>query len=156
VSGYLPRRALLGLAVGGVAAGCAKAVRSAPAPTSAPTASTVPTSTAPVSNPPSSAAPTEPSTEVGHGPRNGQQVALTFHGQGDPAVATSVLAALAAGHAKVTVMAVGSWLEAYPSMAASITGGGHESWATTPGRIRTWRRCPSRASERTSDAAGTP
>jgi len=97
-----------------------------------------------------------PSTEVGHGPRNGQQVALTFHGQGDPAVATSVLAALAAGHAKVTVMAVGSWLEAYPSMAASITGGGHESWATTPGRIRTWRRCPSRASERTSDAAGTP
>jgi len=126
VSGYLSRRALLGLAVGGVAAGCAKAVRSAPAPTSAPTASTVPTSTAPVSNPPSSAAPTEPSTEVGHGPRNGQQVALTFHGQGDPAVATSVLAALAAGHAKVTVMAVGSWLEAYPSMAASITGGGHE------------------------------
>jgi len=37
-----------------------------------------------------------------------------------------VLAALAAGRAKVTVMAVGTWLDAHPSMAASITGGGHE------------------------------
>jgi len=79
-----------------------------------------------LSNPPPAARPTGPATEVEHGPRNGQQVALTFHGQGDPAIATSVLAALTAGRAKVTVMAVGTWLDAHPSMAASITGGGHE------------------------------
>ena len=63
---------------------------------------------------------------MGHGPRNGQQVALTFHGQGDPAIAAAVLTALATGHTTATVMAVGTWLEAYPAMASAITGGGHE------------------------------
>jgi len=102
VSRSLSRRALLGLAVAGLAAGCAKAVRSAPAPTPAPaaTASAVPTITTSVSYPPTSTASTGSSTEVVHGPRDGQQVALTFHGQGDPAIATAVLTALAAAHAK--------------------------------------------------------
>ncbi len=128
MSRSLSRRALLGLAVAGLAAGCAKAVRSAPAPTPAPaaTASAVPTITTSVSYPPTSTAPTGSSTEVVHGPRDGQQVALTFHGQGDPAIATAVLTALAAAHAKVTVMAVGTWLDANPSMAGAISSAGHE------------------------------
>lgn len=117
---------MLGLAVGGLAAGCAKAVRSAAPSTAAPAATATTTSTVPASSPPSSAAPTGPSTEVVHGPRNGQQVALTFHGQGDPAIATAVLTALDTAHAQGTVMAVGTWIEANASMADVISSAGHE------------------------------
>jgi peptidoglycan/xylan/chitin deacetylase (PgdA/CDA1 family) len=53
-------------------------------------------------------------------------VALTFHGQGDPAIAESLLAEAERAHAAVTVMAVGSWLDEYPAMAARVLDGGHE------------------------------
>ncbi len=63
---------------------------------------------------------------MGHGSRGSAQVALTFHGQGDPAIGAAVLSALARAQAKVTVLAVGTWLDANPSMADAIIGGGHE------------------------------
>lgn len=64
--------------------------------------------------------------EVTHGPRDRPQVALTFHGQGDPALAESLLGEAEKGGARVTVLAVGSWLDEHPDIARRILGGGHD------------------------------
>lgn len=64
--------------------------------------------------------------EISSGPRTGDAVALTFHGQGDPAVARALLAEAARADARVTVLAVGSWLDEQPAMARLILDGGHE------------------------------
>jgi len=64
--------------------------------------------------------------EITRGPANRPAVALTFHGQGDPAIVTQLLAELAAGGARVTVLAVGTWLSAQPALAGRILDGGHE------------------------------
>lgn len=58
--------------------------------------------------------------------RSRPAVALTFHGAGDAAVAEEVLRAVEQAGARVTVLAVGTWLEQYPDMARRITGAGHE------------------------------
>jgi peptidoglycan/xylan/chitin deacetylase (PgdA/CDA1 family) len=92
----------------------------APAPSAPPT--TVP-SVAPASPSPSVAALP---AEVTSGPRDRPNVALTFHGQGDPAQVRSLLGELEKGGARVTVLAVGSWLAAQPEMAKRILDGGHE------------------------------
>ncbi|MFJ8887064.1 polysaccharide deacetylase family protein [Streptomyces sp. NPDC102402] len=64
--------------------------------------------------------------QIAHGPRNRPRVALTFHGQGDPDLAGAVLAAAERAGARLTVLAVGSWLDRHPGMARRILGGGHE------------------------------
>ncbi|KJS59380.1 polysaccharide deacetylase family protein [Streptomyces rubellomurinus] len=64
--------------------------------------------------------------EVVSGPRTGKNVALTFHGSGDPKLATALLEAAEQRGAKVTVMVVGSWLDQQPQMARRILDGGHE------------------------------
>lgn len=64
--------------------------------------------------------------EVVYGPRTGKNVALTFHGSGDPKLATALLEAAERRGTKVTVMAVGSWLDQQPQMARRILDGGHE------------------------------
>ncbi|MEU9074753.1 polysaccharide deacetylase family protein [Kitasatospora sp. NPDC004745] len=64
--------------------------------------------------------------EVVNGPRTGKNVALTFHGAGDPKLATALLEAAEQRGAKVTVMVVGSWLDQQPQMARRILDGGHE------------------------------
>lgn len=64
--------------------------------------------------------------EVVHGPRNRPEVALTFHGAGDPALARSVLDTLERAGAQATVLAVGTWLAANPQLARRIVGAGHE------------------------------
>ncbi|WP_404956292.1 polysaccharide deacetylase family protein [Streptomyces sp. 147326] len=64
--------------------------------------------------------------EIGHGPRDRPGVALTFHGNGDPAIAKAVLAEAERGGARVTVLAIGSWLDAHPDMARRVLDGGHE------------------------------
>ncbi|MFF0284643.1 polysaccharide deacetylase family protein [Streptomyces sp. NPDC005262] len=64
--------------------------------------------------------------QIDHGPRNRARVALTFHGQGDPAVARAVLAEAERAHARITVLAVGSWLDEHPDMARRILDGGHD------------------------------
>jgi peptidoglycan/xylan/chitin deacetylase (PgdA/CDA1 family) len=70
--------------------------------------------------------PHGPATEVVHGPRTRPEVALTFHGAGDPALATELLRTLDRARAQVTVLAVGTWLAANPGFARRITGAGHE------------------------------
>lgn len=53
-------------------------------------------------------------------------VALTFHGDGPPALATSLLSEAERAGARVTVLAVGRWLGEYPQMARRVLDGGHE------------------------------
>lgn len=70
--------------------------------------------------------PAQPS-EITHGPRTQpSRVALTFHGQGDPAVAESLLGEAEKAGAHVTVLAVGSWLDEHPGLARRILDGGHD------------------------------
>ncbi|MFD7320152.1 polysaccharide deacetylase family protein [Streptomyces sp. NPDC059875] len=64
--------------------------------------------------------------EIASGPRDRPRVALTFHGQGDPALARAVLAEAEKGGARVTVLAVGDWLDAHPELARRILDGGHD------------------------------
>src|SRR5664279_3579896 len=113
------------------AAGSAAA--GSPATSPLPTASSVASSSTAASaipdTPAATAAPTRPggpSVEVGTGPAGGQQVALTFHGGGDPATAQSILDIAAGRGAHITVLAIGTWLEANPALAATIVGGGHD------------------------------
>lgn len=64
--------------------------------------------------------------EIVHGPRERPEVALTFHGNGDPAIARAVLAEAEKAGAHVTVLAIGTWLDDHPDMARRILDGGHE------------------------------
>ncbi|MEW2293910.1 polysaccharide deacetylase family protein [Streptomyces sp. NPDC006743] len=64
--------------------------------------------------------------QISHGPRDKPRVALTFHGQGDPALARTLLSAAEEHGARVTVLAVGTWLDAHPEMARRILDGGHD------------------------------
>ncbi|MFF2658705.1 polysaccharide deacetylase family protein [Kitasatospora sp. NPDC058032] len=64
--------------------------------------------------------------EVAYGPRTGRNVALTFHGSGDPALATALLEIAEQRGVGLTVMVVGSWLDQQPQMARRILDGGHE------------------------------
>ncbi|WP_028813829.1 polysaccharide deacetylase family protein [Streptomyces flavidovirens] len=64
--------------------------------------------------------------QITHGPRDRRRVALTFHGQGDPATAKAVLAEAERAGARVTVLVVGSWLDAHPRLARRIIDGGHD------------------------------
>ena len=64
--------------------------------------------------------------EITHGPRDRDRVALTFHGQGDPATAKAVLAEAERAGARITVLAVGGWLDTYPDLARRILDAGHD------------------------------
>ncbi len=138
----ITRRGVLGLALAGgvgIVAGCTRAVRStgtvgstaavsttvtlAPTPASSTVSASV-SSPAPIPTP--SPAPTGPAVEVGRGPSTRPQVALTFHASGDPALAHTLLTLLADRQVTVTVMAVGNWLAANPTVAAAVLSGGHE------------------------------
>jgi peptidoglycan/xylan/chitin deacetylase (PgdA/CDA1 family) len=65
-------------------------------------------------------------TQLTHGPRTRPRVALTFHGQGDPAIARALLAEAERHGARVTVLAVGTWLDEHPELARRILDGGHD------------------------------
>ena len=67
-----------------------------------------------------------PGGDIRSGPAHRPQVALTFHGAGDPALTRQALATLAARHAHVTVFAVGQWLAAHPELGRDIVAGGHD------------------------------
>ncbi|MFD7816223.1 polysaccharide deacetylase family protein [Streptomyces sp. NPDC059785] len=64
--------------------------------------------------------------QIEHGPRTRPRVALTFHGQGDPAVARALLGEAERAGARVTVLAVGTWLDEHPEPARRILDGGHD------------------------------
>jgi len=95
-----------------------------------------------------------PAIEVVHGPRDRREVALTFHGAGDPALATSLLGVLERAGAQATVLAVGTWLGRQPPLARRIVGAGHEL-GNTPGRTRCWMTSAPRPPGSRSNAAVT-
>ncbi|MER5179958.1 polysaccharide deacetylase family protein [Streptomyces sp. NPDC002896] len=64
--------------------------------------------------------------QITHSPRGRPEVALTFHGQGDPATAVALLETAERAHARITVLAVGSWLDEHPDLARRVLDGGHE------------------------------
>ncbi len=60
-----------------------------------------------------------------NGSRGRSQVALTFHGNGDPALAEALLRAAEAKGARITVFAVGNWLAANQALGRRILAAGH-------------------------------
>jgi peptidoglycan/xylan/chitin deacetylase (PgdA/CDA1 family) len=64
--------------------------------------------------------------QIAHGPRDRPRVALTFHGQGEPAVARALLDEAERHGARVTVLAVGTWLDEHPDLARRVLDGGHD------------------------------
>lgn len=137
--------AVAGAALGEQVAGCDDHADTAsptgPTASTGPTAPTAASSTAsspaaPPTTPPASSpaappaspahVPGAPAVEIVHGPPSATGVALTFHGAGDPALANQLLAAVEAAHGRVTVLAVGTWLEQNPQMAKRILDAGHE------------------------------
>ena len=64
--------------------------------------------------------------QVVHGPRGRSHVALTFHGQGPASMADALLAEAERAGARLTVLAVGTWLGQYPQIAERILRGGHD------------------------------
>ncbi|MDH6109497.1 peptidoglycan/xylan/chitin deacetylase (PgdA/CDA1 family) [Kitasatospora sp. MAP12-15] len=91
--------------------------------------------------------------EVVNGPRDRQQIALTFHGQGDPELATAILQAAEQHGAKVTVLAVGTWLEEQPQMARRILDGGHELGNHTQNHLDICSMSPDQAYDEIAECA---
>ncbi|MEU6011199.1 polysaccharide deacetylase family protein [Streptomyces sp. NPDC047453] len=119
-------RAGAGLVAGGaLAAGCSS-TGAAPSATasSASSAESSPAGT-PQAAPAPRPFPRQPA-QITHGPRDRPRVALTFHGQGDPEIARSLLTEAEKHGARLTVLAVGTWLDQYPQLARRILDGGHD------------------------------
>jgi peptidoglycan/xylan/chitin deacetylase (PgdA/CDA1 family) len=102
---------------------------------SVPTGPAVPSATAGPATPVAPAAPVapvatsptrRPTGEIARATNGRPEVALTFHGAGDLALARQVLGTLHDRGAEVTVLAVGTWLREYPDAARVVTDLGHE------------------------------
>ncbi|MFD8482854.1 polysaccharide deacetylase family protein [Kitasatospora sp. NPDC059673] len=91
--------------------------------------------------------------EVVTGPHSRPQLALTFHGQGDPAVATALLTAAEQRGARLTVLVVGSWLDEQPQMAQRILDGGHELGNHTQNHLDISAMRPDQAREEIAQCA---
>ncbi len=75
---------------------------------------------------PSSASAASAGADIFHGPRNRAEVAITFHGSGDLVIARKILAIAKKTSTPISVMAVGVWLNANPSMGREIVDAGNE------------------------------
>ncbi|WP_306188129.1 polysaccharide deacetylase family protein [Streptomyces sp. MK5] len=118
-------RAGAGLVAGGaLTTGCSStgAAQHSAASDAAPDA---PSSASRAAAPAPRAFPRQPA-QITHGPRDKPRVALTFHGQGDPALARALLTVAEKHGARLTVLAVGTWLDEHPEMARRILDGGHD------------------------------
>ena len=67
-----------------------------------------------------------PATFIDRGSTIANQVALTFHASGDPALAVALLDLLRERATRVTVFAVGTWITAHPDIGRRILDDGHE------------------------------
>jgi peptidoglycan/xylan/chitin deacetylase (PgdA/CDA1 family) len=77
-----------------------------------------------LTNPSSAFAATNP--DIVHGPRTSSNVALTFHGQGDPAIVQKLLAIFKSTSTPISVFAIGKWLQGYPEVAKQILDEGYD------------------------------
>ena len=64
--------------------------------------------------------------DISHGSRSKKEVALTFHGAGSTKLAERILAIAKEHKVGISVMAVGTWLEASPKMARAVLDAGHD------------------------------
>ena len=113
------------VATGAGMAGCASTrLRTAPGGVSPPASTAAPPASA--SESPERDAAIRLGRQVVHGSRGRAQVALTFHGQGPTPMAEALLGEAERAGARVTVLAVGTWLQQYPQMAHRILRGGHD------------------------------
>lgn len=142
------RRAALSAAAAAAAAGlagCDSPSRPSRAPSASPEAE--PASPARSPRPARGTAPGHAALppEISNGPRDRPNVALTFHGQGDPALARQLLTELERGGAHVTVFAVGTWLADQPDIARRVLDGGHELGNHTENHADISRMTPAEA-----------
>ena len=112
----MPRRTF----VAGAAAVAATAACSSSAPRTAAS-----TTTSTPKSPPSTLTPPSPAF-VSAGPRDRQQVALTFHVSGDRALAVRLLDVLKAHQVTITAFIVGTWLDTNGDLVARFIDDGHE------------------------------
>jgi len=133
-------RAAAAAAAGLAATGCGT---DGPAPAPPATAPSTTASCTPSNSPAPS--PAALPAEVVHGPADRPNVALTFHGQGDPGLVRQLLAELDRGGARATVLAVGSWLVQQPAMAKVILDGGHELGNHTQNHLDIAKMSPTQA-----------
>lgn len=121
----IDRRSILRAAAGSAATGALSTGCASGAPAAAPSGTGRPS--APGGGPAGRGTSPAPLPEqIAHGPRDRPAVALTFHGQGDPALAAALLAEAERAGARLTVLVVGSWLDDHPAMARRVLDGGHE------------------------------
>lgn len=118
------RRSVLLGGAAALLAGCT-AEHPAAAPAASPSPSPSP-SASPSPSPSARPTPTGPVREVDRGPGTQPEVALTFHGAGDPVLGTRLLQEAERAGVAVTVLAVGTWLQRTPSLAERVLQGGHE------------------------------
>ena len=64
--------------------------------------------------------------DICHGSRTAHEVALTFHGAGDPALARKILQIAKSLQIDISVMAVGTWLKANPAIGHEILDAGFD------------------------------
>ncbi|MBE1496175.1 peptidoglycan/xylan/chitin deacetylase (PgdA/CDA1 family) [Amycolatopsis lexingtonensis] len=122
----LTRRGLFGFALGAAALTACSAPSPSPAPGPG-SASHSPVTTTPfATSAPASPPPSGPATEVSRSTSGRPQVGLTFHGAGDLQVTREVLDVVHQHGARITVLAVGTWLAAHPDAARMVRDGGHE------------------------------
>jgi len=117
----MDRRAVLRAVLLGPLAVTACSAPPAGAPAAAP-----PPSAPDVRSPASAPASARPTGELVHAGTGRPEVALTFHGAGDEALARRLLTLLHDRGAAGTVLAVGTWLQRYPDAGRMVVGLGHE------------------------------
>ncbi|MEU6258942.1 polysaccharide deacetylase family protein [Streptomyces sp. NPDC047043] len=117
------------LAAGAFTAGCATSGAVAhPARSPRPAAANPSATESPSTEPPAPGPRRYPGrpAQLTHGSRSRPRVALTFHGQGDPAIARAILTEAEKHGAQITVLAVGTWLDQHPELARRVLDGGHD------------------------------
>lgn len=75
---------------------------------------------------PSTASAATAGADIYHGTRSRTEVALTFHGAGELTIARKILDVAKNHQAPITVMAIGAWLNANPSIGHEIIDAGNE------------------------------
>ncbi|ACU69759.1 polysaccharide deacetylase [Catenulispora acidiphila DSM 44928] len=129
----------------GRSTGAAGSAAPIPANASRPAGGAAPASSATAPDPASPSSRTQVLDEVDHAAGGRPQVALTFHGDGDPQLAQALLKEAEAAQARLTVLAVGRWLGEQPAMARRILDGGHELGNHTENHVDISQLSPSAA-----------
>ena len=66
------------------------------------------------------------SSDIAHGSRTKAEVALTFHGAGDPALVQKLLAIFKSTSTPISVFAIGKWLQSSPGVAKQLLDAGYD------------------------------